>query len=348
MCKSLNCKHKMKAEKFCTVPGCCGTFRVVRGLCNAHWLRWKKGDKSIQPQESKLGLAAGKVCSVEWCELSVYARGLCGPHYQRKLRNGSEHDVRQKKHGTIKAARPDLLKELVNKSNGSLTIGVATEVEWKCGRCQHKWTGPVYVRGVLNAGCDKCGRKQAGRTMATPKPGESFADKFPEIAAQMVDKSFGFRIKPNAHVSAEFKCDACGKTYTAHIGSKVKGSGCTEDCLTKGYKTSKPGYFYLLQSGGRLQIGITNEPKRRVDYTHARNGWEPIEVIGPYGGKNIKNLETQVKRSLKRNGIPTGEKAFREKFDGSTESWHAVDLLVVSISNLCSKLGINLDAFLAA
>ena len=80
---------------------------------------------------------------------------------------------------------------------------------------------------------------------------------------------------------------------------------------------------------------------------HARKGWNLLDKI-EVTGRKARSLETKIKQNLRAKEIPTGRKAFREKFEGSTEAFQEVDLYVRSIQELCQSLGIDLDAFLAA
>jgi hypothetical protein len=80
---------------------------------------------------------------------------------------------------------------------------------------------------------------------------------------------------------------------------------------------------------------------------HANNGWEFLDKIEVTGQK-ARSLETKIKQTLRAKGIPTGSKAFRNKFEGYAETFQEVDLYVRTIRGLCRKLGINLEAFLAA
>ena len=342
MCKSPNCKHKRKAEKICTVPGCGGTFRVARGLCNTHWLRWKRGDKTIQPQESEFKSTAGKVCSVDGCELNVYAKGLCGQHYQRKLRNGSEHDVRHTRHGTIKDARPDLFDQLVNKADGEFTLGCAAMVEWICQQCGEKYFATVASRAQLGTGHQDCARLFVGKKNKNPKPGQSLADLYPEKAAMLLDQSLGKKLKPKSHDLVWWKCPECGEEWQATVDNVVGGTGCSGKCMAgkSGYKKTMTGFFYFLEKPGMLQIGITNNPSRRVHDTHARNGWRLVDMLENADGRVIRQLESAVKNRLAALSIDTGRRAFRKKFDGWSESWFQHDLYATSICDLLGKLGV--------
>jgi hypothetical protein len=65
----------------CRVDGC-GRPVKARGVCNAHYLRWHKGqDVDVEPERSK-------TCSVEGCERQHYAHGICAPHYKKLRKYG--------------------------------------------------------------------------------------------------------------------------------------------------------------------------------------------------------------------------------------------------------------------
>jgi hypothetical protein len=78
---------------------------------------------------------------------------------------------------------------------------------------------------------------------------------------------------------------------------------------------------------------------------HKRNGWQILDLYGPFLGAEIKELERSLKRAMDFARIPRGHKAFREKFDGYTEAWQTVDLDVKSIGELVSRLlpGVRLN-----
>ena len=82
-----------------------------------------------------------------------------------------------------------------------------------------------------------------------------------------------------------------------------------------------------------LQIGITNDPNRRL-FEHQKNGWELLELRGPMDGYLTRNLETDCLHALEKRGAILGHKAGIEKFDGYTEAWTKKSLNVTSIRQI--------------
>ena len=110
--------------------------------------------------------------------------------------------------------------------------------------------------------------------------------------------------------------------------------------------TRRHSVIYLVEAPGKFKIGVMNEGTHRLRQ-HKYNGWSLVDSAAG-DGRGIARLELVIKRTLRSSGVFTGKRAFREPFDGWTESWNSADLAVSSIRELCDFLGIDLDAFLAA
>lgn len=67
----------MEATRTCSHPDGCDSPSRVRGLCQKHYVRWKRQG----------GL--GQVCSVDDCGEPSQSRGLCHKHYARFLTHGT-------------------------------------------------------------------------------------------------------------------------------------------------------------------------------------------------------------------------------------------------------------------
>jgi hypothetical protein len=102
------------SERTCSVLGCAGTIKA-RGLCNKHYMHWRRdhpgevvqrindGPCSVEgcskPARTRgkcsphynQALAAGSTCSVDGCGKRVQARGWCSAHYMRWRRTGTPH-----------------------------------------------------------------------------------------------------------------------------------------------------------------------------------------------------------------------------------------------------------------
>ena len=141
-----------------------------------------------------------------------------------------------------------------------------------------------------------------------------------------------------AHHPHNYRC-SCGREAKTSVSNFNSGSRCS-GCAEYGFSNSKPSYFYLISRPNQYKVGIYNEGSERL-VRHRKNGWEIIQEIGPFCGHEIKNLETKVLRSLKSKGITMGRDAFKEEFDGFSESWQTVDLEISNLSELFSYLRIE-------
>ena len=55
-------------------------------------------------------------------------------------------------------------------------------------------------------------------------------------------------------------------------------------------------------------------------------------------GEEAYDEEQRILDMMENQNIPLGDAAFRESFDGYTESWNAADLFVKSIEDLLNKI----------
>ncbi len=62
--------------------------------------------------------------------------------------------------------------------------GAKNRYWWKRRNCDDEWPATPYHRTQRGQACPKCSYQFRSRTKATPKPGESLAEKNPELAAE--------------------------------------------------------------------------------------------------------------------------------------------------------------------
>jgi len=141
----------------------------------------------------------------------------------------------------------------------------------------------------------------------------------------------------NKH-SHNYRC-LCGRESKICLSNFNKGRRCS-GCAKRGFRNSKPSYFYLISRPNQYKVGIYNEGSDRL-VRHGRNGWRLLEQVGPLCGSVVSKLESVVVRGIRDKGILMGSEAFVEEFDGWTESWQAVDLEVSSLPELFSYLRIE-------
>lgn len=206
---------------------------------------------------------------------------------------------------------------------------VATNIKKRPWRCElgHTWKATVRSRVQLDTGCPVC----ANRTLL-----EGFNDlatHFPQLAKE-ADGWDPSKVIRGAAVKKTWICSE-GHKWNALVSSRCgKGTGCPE-CAVYGFNKGKPSWFYLMQRPGEQQLGITNDIKQRMNH-HRRDGWTEIEILGPYPGEVILDLETRFKKWLASDiGL----------VKGTRENWSTSDLEVNSLQELKEASGISTDLF---
>ena len=156
----------------------------------------------------------------------------------------------------------------------------------------------------------------------------------PEIAAQ----AHGWDPKTQtagSGIKVLWKCSE-GHTWKAAIYSRTGGNevGCPS-CSASGYDPNKKGYLYFLihPHWDMCQIGITNDPDRRLS-KHKKIGWAVTELRGPMDGHLTQQWETAILRMLKAKGADLSNSKIAGKFDGYSEAWSESTFPVKSIKEL--------------
>jgi hypothetical protein len=224
----------------------------------------------------------------------------------------------------LASADPGLAAEAYGWDPATVTRYSPKKVQWRCS------LGHIYSAAINNRsggkGCSYCSGQ---RVLAGFN---DFASQFPHLAHQAdgwdprtVTKASGIR-KP-------WICDL-GHKWRAPTSDRSHGQGCPS-CAKSGFDPNKDGYLYLIEHDiwQMLQIGITNNPKRRLR-EHGLIGWTALEVRGPMDGHLTSDLETGILRSLKARGAVFANKTHRQKFDGWSEAWLVSTVPVSSIKEL--------------
>lgn len=118
-----------------------------------------------------------------------------------------------------------------------------------------------------------------------------------------------------------WKC-ADGHSWFSTPNSRVTGSGCPS-CSSTQYDPNLTGYLYFLrhEHWNLLQIGITNQPDKRLA-KHSRLGWEVIQIL-EMDGLAARNWETAMLKVLRLMDADLGIQTKEGKFDGYSECWNA-------------------------
>ncbi|WP_319432967.1 zinc-ribbon domain-containing protein [Mycobacterium sp. RTGN5] len=181
--------------------------------------------------------AAGAGCPP--CGRAAAARALRG----RKLPRGSKQPVARKTKTSNSVPRsgrsfadrfPEIAVEWHPTLNDDVTPEMVTyssnrRAWWLCRTCGHEWKAIIQSRGK-GAGCRECGRRRAGRANAKPKPGGSFAEVFPALAAEwhteLNDPLKPEEVAARSRRTAWWQCPICENVWEAGIYSRASGHGC--------------------------------------------------------------------------------------------------------------------------
>lgn len=145
------------------------------------------------------------------------------------------------------------------RSSGITMIGEYVDANTKTTfRCDndHEWiTRPSYIINV-GCGCPVC----SDRSLTKDQINLDIEDRGISLIGDYT----------TAKSKSIFQCDQ-GHTWEASVTSvKNQGSGCPY-CSVYGYKTSDPGYAYVIDFGNFIKIGITNDSSRRLS-EHKKQG----------------------------------------------------------------------------
>jgi Probable Zinc-ribbon domain/Protein of unknown function (DUF559) len=152
---------------------------------------------------------------------------------------------------------PETAAEWHPAKNAPLTAvdvnsGAKNRYWWKCRTCGHDWAATPYHRTQRGQACPKCSYSHRSRTKATPKPGESLADKDPRLAAEWHPTKNGsltpFDVRPRGRASAWWRC-RFGHEWYAQVAPRAEGVGCPQ-CSIIGVSQRQVRLEYELAAAG--------------------------------------------------------------------------------------------------
>lgn len=148
----------------------------------------------------------------------------------------------------LTVAYPALAAEWHPALNGdvipsTVTAGSKLKAYWLCSGCSYVWQARVSSR-AHGHGCPKCARRATGIVKSLPKPGDSLAERFPDIAAEwhpsrndnLVPTAVGYA----SNKKAWWLCAKCGHEWQAHVANRTSGNSCRR-CAQATLRKPKPG-----------------------------------------------------------------------------------------------------------
>lgn len=112
--------------------------------------------------------------------------------------------------------------------------GCTDRCVWQCQVCLRTWEANLDKRTLRGQGCPDCGRQKLAQAIIRPKPGESLADREPDIAAELV-KVISDRLmtaqdlRRGSGLMCLWQCSVCGHEWEATPNARTnpgRKSGC--------------------------------------------------------------------------------------------------------------------------
>jgi uncharacterized protein (DUF983 family) len=230
---------------------------------------------------------------------------------------------------------PEVAKEALFDPT-QVVAGSKQVLPWKCKECQFVWKARCSRRTEKGkaTGCPRCRKPDV-------YPGvNDLATTHPELAAELLDQSLATQITANSSKKdVDWVCPCCSNIWRGRVSNRFRRSvpGCPSCNPHGGFKKAAPkAWVYLLFRIGQQKVGITAQLARRLA-DHRANGWRTID-IKRHDGATAAAIEKQYLFVIDQLGIPRGQAAFRERFDGWSESWQTVDFFAESLDTFKDKL----------
>lgn len=234
----------------------------------AEWHPALNGD--LTPYDVRVGCNAEvwwlcSTCGNEWSN-KVYKRGVAGRGCPPcGVARRAQARARPAPGESLAEAAPGIAAEWHSTLNGVLTpdhvrVGSGKLAWWMCAQCGHEWQTAINKRGRGGTGCHRCAVARRATLRSTPRPGHSFADLFPDAAAEWHPTLNGeltaFGARPASQKRVWWLCTA-GHVWNVSPANRQRGEQCP-DCdearRATAKATPKPG-----QSLGELHRGIAAE-----------------------------------------------------------------------------------------
>jgi len=221
---------------------------------------------------------------------------------------------------------PRIAKEANGWDPSTVYFHSSKKLSWKC-ILGHEWISVVESRVIQNTNCLVCGNRQL------LKGYNDLQTKFPEIAREAY-KWDPSTVMSGSNLQKWWICEF-GHKWKVRVADRTSQlTGCPT-CAPGGFSPNDDGFLYFLQhpAWNMLQIGITNNPNKRLEQ-HRKLGWQPIELRGPMDGHLTQQWETAILRMLKAKGADLSNDKIAGKFDGYSEAWSKSTFEVKSIKDL--------------
>jgi hypothetical protein len=228
----------------------------------------------------------------------------------------------------LATTHPIIASQAINWDPSELSFGSHKNVAWECN-LGHIYKATINSRstGKDSTGCPYC---HGTKILIGFNDLET---THPEISKQAHNWD-AKKYSAGSVTKLWWKCPNGHKWVATPNSRTARKTGCPT-CAISGFDPNEKGYLYFLTNPNwqMLQIGITNNPEKRLA-SHKKLGWDVIENRGPMDGHLTQQWETAILRMLKAKGADLSNSKIAGKFDGYSEAWSKSTFPVKSIKEL--------------
>lgn len=227
----------------------------------------------------------------------------------------------------LSTTHPSLALEAYEWNSTQITSAYGKKLAWKC-QYGHIWESSPLSRSNQNTGCLVCLGKQVLQGF------NDLQTTHPQLAKE-ADGWDPRSVVAGSNKIYWWRCSDNHRWRTQPNARTGGGKTGCPTCANSGFDPNDRGYLYFLrhQSWGMFQIGITNNPDKRLGQ-HRKLGWQIVELRGPMDGHLTQQWETAILRMLKSKGADLSNSKIAGKFDGYSEAWSKSTFEVKSIKEL--------------
>jgi predicted nucleic acid-binding Zn-ribbon protein len=172
-------------------------------------------------------------------------------------------------------------------TTADVNAGAKTRRWWKCRSCGREWKTDPDHRTRPGQGCPDCAFEKISRTRSKPGPGESLAEKLPDLAAEwhptLNEPLTALDVRPRGKAFAWWQC-RFGHVWRAKVAPRAVGVGCP-DCSIIGVSERETRLKFELAAAG---LPVDDDPPRIVVVgrrpVRADIVMSPLRLIVEYDG----------------------------------------------------------------
>jgi DNA-directed RNA polymerase subunit RPC12/RpoP len=184
----------------------------------------------------------------------------------------SDAQIRMPREVSVASEFPDVAAEWHPTKNTTTADRVppfSNEKAWfRCGTCGCEWESIISNRTNLGQGCPPCGCIRQGVKRATPKPGQSLADRHPEVAAIWHPTLNGdvtpADINPGSNTNRWWLCPRCGKDFKSTPHNRRKSPQLCPTCSHSHPYGKRQLALRATHGNGRRQACLARPARGRV------------------------------------------------------------------------------------